>query len=57
MMCCSTEPKNRTFVKGYSFFSFAKNVDKHIGKIIIKNLTGKYSQNLLDHAKKSQQMQ
>ena len=28
-------------------------MDKNIGKIIIKNLSGKYSQELLDHAKES----
>ena len=30
---------------------------KNIGKSISKNLSGKYSQKLLDHAKKSEQMQ
>ena len=33
----------------YGFLSFAKNIDKNIGK----NLSGKYSQKLLDSAKKS----
>ena len=33
--------------------SFAKNVGKNVDKIIIKNLSGKYSQKLLDHAKLS----
>ena len=42
----SIEPKD---VKGYGFLSFAKNMCKNIGK----NLSGKYSQNLLDSAKKS----
>ena len=37
----SIEPKNRIYVKGYAFVSFAKN------------LSNKYSQNLLDTAKKS----
>ena len=32
---------------------FAKNIDKIIGKNISKNLSGKYSQNLLYNAKKS----
>ena len=34
------------------FLSFAKNMGKDIGKNISKNLSAKYSQNLLDHAKK-----
>ena len=37
------EPRDRIFVKGYKFLSFAK--------IIGKNLSGKYSQIFLDHAK------
>ena len=37
----SIEPKNRIFVKGYGFLSFAKN------------LSNKFSQKLLDTAKKS----
>ena len=37
------------FVKGYGFFSIAKN----IGNIINKNIHLKYSQKLLDHAKQS----
>ena len=41
----STEPRNRIYVKGYGFSSFAKNMGK--------NLSDKYSQKLLDAAKKS----
>ena len=41
----SIEPKDRTCVKGYGFLSFAKNVGTH--------LSNKYSQKLLDTAKKS----
>ena len=41
----SIEPKDRTYVKGYRFLSFAKNMGK--------NLSNKYSQKLLDSAKKS----
>ena len=44
----SFQPRYRIFVKRYGLFPFAKNM----GKNIIKNLSGKYSQNLLDHAKK-----
>ena len=41
----SIEPRDRTYVKGYGFSSLAKN----IGKII----SNKYSQKLVDSAKKS----
>ena len=40
----SIEPKDRIYVKGHRFFSFAKNVGK--------NFSNKYSQKLLDTAKK-----
>ena len=49
----SVQPRDRMFVKGYRFLSFAKNMGKNIGKNINKNLSGKYSQKPLDHAKKS----
>ena len=41
----SIEPKDRTYVKGYGFLSFAKNMGAH--------LSNKYVQKLLDSAKKS----
>ena len=41
----SIEPKDRIYVKGYGFLSFAKNMGK--------NLSNKYGQKLLDRAKKS----
>ena len=41
----SIGPKDRIYVKGYEFFSFAKNMSKH--------LSNKYGQKLLDSAKKS----
>ena len=41
----SIEPRDRIFVKGYGFLSFAKNMGK--------SLTNKYGQKLLDSAKKS----
>ena len=41
----STEPRDRIYVKGYVFLSFAKNMGTH--------LSNKYSQKLLDTAKKS----
>ena len=39
--------RNQIFVKGYEFFSFAKNMDKYIDNNISKNLSGKYSQNFI----------
>ena len=53
MVCYSGQPRDRIFVKGYGFLSFAKSMGKNISKNISKNLSGKYSQKLLDHTKKS----
>ena len=41
----SIEPRDGIYVKGYGFFSFAKNMGK--------SLSNKYGQKLLDTAKKS----
>ena len=41
----SIEPRDRIYVKGYGFLSFAKNMGK--------NLSNKYGQKLLDSTKKS----
>ena len=41
----SIEPRDRVYVKGYGFLSFAKNIGK--------DLSDKYSQKLVDTAKKS----
>ena len=41
----STEPRERIYVKGYGFLSFAKKIGKH--------LSNKYGQKLLDSVKKS----
>ena len=41
----SIEPRDRIYVKGYEFLSFAKNMGK--------SLSNKYGQKLLDSAKKS----
>ena len=49
----SVQPRDRIFVKGYGFLSFAKNMGKNTGKNISKILSDKYSQKLLDHGKKS----
>ena len=47
MMRYSVQPRDRIFVKGYRFFSFAKNMGKKIGKNISKNLSDKYSPGML----------
>ena len=41
----SIVPRERRYVKGYGFLSFAKNIGK--------NLSNKYGQKLVDSAKKS----
>ena len=48
----SVEPRERRYVKGYGFLSFARNMGTHATKIA-KNLNNKYSQKLVDTAKKS----
>ena len=56
MTRCSIQPRDKIFVKGYGFLSFAKNMGKNIGKNISKTLSGKYSQNLLIMLNNLQQM-
>ena len=46
----SIEPRDRIYVKGYGFLSFAKNIGTHATKVA-KNMSNKYSQKLLDSAK------
>ena len=41
----SVEPRDRRYVKGYGFLSFAKNISK--------NISNRYSQKLADSAKRS----
>ena len=53
MTCYPVQPRDRIFVKCYGFLSFARNMDKYIGKNISKSLNSKYSQKLLDNAKRS----
>ena len=48
----SIEPKERGHVKGYGFLSFARKIGIHAAKVA-KNMSDKYSQKLLDTAKKS----
>ena len=45
----SIEPRDRRYVKGYGFLSFAKNMGTH--------LSNKFCQKTLDSAKNLQQMQ
>ena len=47
----SVQPRHQIFVNGYGLLSFVKNMDKKIGKNISQNLSGKYSQKLLEHTK------
>ena len=47
----SVQTRDRIFVKEYGIMSFARNMGK--SEKISKNLSSKYSQKLLDHAKKS----
>ena len=49
----SVQPRYIIFVTGYGFLSFARNIRKNTGNNMIKSLSWKYSQKLLDHAKKS----
>ena len=51
-MCYSIEPRERRHVKGYGFLSFARNIGAHAAKVA-KNMSHKYSQKLVDTAKKS----
>ena len=48
----SIEPRERRHVKGYGFLSFARNIGTHAVKVA-KNMSNKYSQKLVDTAKKS----
>ena len=48
----SIEPRDRIYVKGYGFLSFAKNIGKNATKVA-KSMSNKYSKKLLDSAKKS----
>ena len=48
----SIEPRERRYVKGYGFLSFARNLGTHSIKVA-KNLNNKYDQRLADSAKKS----
>ena len=45
----SIEPRDRIYVKGYEFLSFAKNMGTHATKVA-KNLSNKYNQKVIDSA-------
>ena len=47
----SIEPRERRHVKGYGFLSIARNIGTHATKVA-KNMSNKYSQKLIDTAKK-----
>ena len=53
MLRYSAQSRAWIFVKGYEFLSFPKNMGRIFGKNISKNLSGRYSQKLLDYAKQS----
>ena len=46
----SVEPRERRYVKGYGFLSFAKNLGTNATKVA-KNLNNKYGQKFADSAK------
>ena len=52
IICYSIRPRERRHAKGYGFLSFAKNIGTHAAKVA-KNMSNKYSQKLVDTAKKS----
>ena len=56
MMRYSVQARDRIFVKGSKFLSFAENMGKNISKNISKCLSGKHSQKLLDHMIEYQKM-
>ena len=48
----SIELRDRIYVNGYEFLSFAKNMGRHANKFA-NSLSNKYGQKFLDSAKKS----
>ena len=48
----STEPRDRIYVNGYGFLSFAKNTDTHATQVA-KSMSNKYSKERLDSTQKS----
>ena len=52
-MCYLIEPRERRYIKGYGFLSFARNLGTHATKVA-QNLNNKYGQKLADSTKKSE---
>ena len=52
----SIELRDKIFVKGYGFLSFAKNMGTHATKVA-KNVSNKYGQKPFDSGRNLQQMQ
>ena len=48
----SIETRERRYVKGYGFLSFARNIGTY-GTKVAKDMSNKYSQKLVDTGKKS----
>ena len=53
MIRYSVQHRDQIIVKDYGYLSFGKNIDENIGKNTSKDLSGRYSQKLMDHAKQS----
>ena len=49
----SVQPRDRIFVKGYGFLSFAKNMNRNLCQNISENLSSIYSQKPFDQVKQS----
>ena len=47
MMRYSVQARDRIFLKGYGFSSFAKNMGQNFGKNVSKNLSSKYGQTMI----------
>ena len=43
------QPRDQIFVKGYEFWSFAKNMGKRIDEKLSKSLSGNYNLKILDN--------
>ena len=52
----SVEPRDKIYVKGYGYLSFAKNIGKNVTKVA-KSMSNKHSQNFLRILKNLQQIQ
>ena len=50
------QPKDRIFVKGYRFLSFARNMDKILARLLVKTLVVHTARNFLIMLSNLQQM-